>query len=144
LNNSSYPGKIPGYWNTYEYHPYQRGMIDWWPELSSDERSWVYKAEEWELESPGRTGTALKITKVLDRIEELLLEKNRKYGDSALNPIRIFSSADALEQLKVRMDDKLSRVKNAQLDEDEEVVLDLIGYLILYLAALEGDDGTEE
>jgi hypothetical protein len=66
----------------------------------------------------------------------LLLEKNRKYGDSALNPVRIFSKASVLEQLKVRMDDKLSRLRNAADDEDEDPTTDLIGYLILYKVAL--------
>lgn len=65
-------------------------------------------------------------------IAKLLVEKNRKYGDSASNPIRVFSKAPPVEQLKVRVDDKLSRLRNAQEDEDEDVVKDLIGYLILY------------
>jgi hypothetical protein len=77
-----------------------------------------------------------KIIDICDEIKELLLEKNRKYGDSALNPVRVFSHADNLEQLRVRIDDKISRVKSAQLDEDEEVLNDLIGYLILYRVAL--------
>lgn len=72
---------------------------------------------------------------ICDEIKELLLTKNRKYGDSALNPVRVFSKASPLEQLKVRIDDKLSRLKNAQDDEDEDVVTDLIGYLVLYKVA---------
>jgi hypothetical protein len=76
------------------------------------------------------------ISQICDAICELLLEKNRKYGDSALNPIRVFSKASTLEQIKVRLDDKLSRLKNAQEDEDEDVTSDLIGYLILYKVAL--------
>jgi hypothetical protein len=77
----------------------------------------------------------LEITQVLDELEELLLNKNRKYGNSALDPIRIFSKADPIEQLKVRIDDKLSRVKSGQLDEDESVDIDLIGYLVLKIIA---------
>jgi hypothetical protein len=50
--------------------------------------------------------------------------------------VRIFSKASVLEQLKVRMDDKLSRLRNAQDDEDEDPTTDLIGYLILYKVAL--------
>lgn len=65
----------------------------------------------------------------------MLIEKNRKYGDSALNPMRIFSKASTIEQLKVRLDDKLSRLRNAQDDEDEDVVSDLIGYLVLFKVA---------
>jgi len=53
----------------------------------------------------------------LEQIQEMLLSKNRKYGNAALEPVRIFSKADALEQLKVRIDDKLSRLANQQADE---------------------------
>lgn len=71
------------------------------------------------------------ITDVCSEICKLLVEKNRKYGNSALEPRRIFSKSDTLEQLNVRIDDKLSRIANRQNDEDEDVELDLIGYLIL-------------
>ena len=77
------------------------------------------------------SNTQERIAKVCDDIKQLLLEKNRKYGDSALNPIRIFSTADSTEQLKVRIDDKLNRLKNLQADESEDTITDLIGYLIL-------------
>ena len=79
--------------------------------------------------------TAEVITKKVKEIETLLLEKNRKYGDSALNPCRIFSKADAVEQIKVRIDDKLKRLQNEQNDEDEDVVKDLVGYLVLLMIA---------
>jgi len=79
--------------------------------------------------------TQVDIAAACDDIKELLLDKNRKYGDSALNPVRIFSKASTLEQLKVRMDDKLSRLRNAQDDDDEDPVTDLIGYLVLYKVA---------
>ena len=75
------------------------------------------------------------IAEVCDEIKELLLEKNRKYGNSALNPCRIFARSDRLEQIRVRIDDKLNRIKNEQGDEDEDVVKDLIGYLVLYTVA---------
>lgn len=70
-------------------------------------------------------------------IKDMLLEKNRKYGNSALEPKRIFSRASPLEQINVRIDDKLSRLMCAQSDEDEDVDLDLIGYLILRRVAKE-------
>jgi hypothetical protein len=79
--------------------------------------------------------TQADIVATCDSIRELLLEKNRKYGDSALNPVRVFSKSDPLEQIRVRMDDKLSRLRNAQNDEDEDVIADLTGYLILYQVA---------
>lgn len=75
------------------------------------------------------------LDEVLGEIRTLLIEKNRKYGDSALSPSRIFSKASPLEQLKVRIDDKLTRIQNQNLDEDEDVVDDLAGYLVIYKIA---------
>jgi hypothetical protein len=71
------------------------------------------------------------IAQICDEIKSMLLEKNRKYGNSALDPIRIFSKADAKEQIRVRIDDKLSRLRSLQSDETEDVISDLIGYLVL-------------
>lgn len=70
------------------------------------------------------------IVKECDAIKNMLLEKNRKYGNSMFKPKRIFSKADDLEQINVRIDDKLSRIMSGQVDDDEDVELDLIGYLI--------------
>lgn len=72
---------------------------------------------------------------VLGDIRELLIEKNRKYGDSALSPSRIFSRSSPKEQLKVRIDDKLTRIKNQQVDDDEDAITDLLGYIVIYKIA---------
>lgn len=65
-------------------------------------------------------------------LTRLLLAKNHKYGDSALNPRRVFAKADAVEQIKVRIDDKISRIEMGDASiEDEDVIQDLLGYLIL-------------
>lgn len=77
-----------------------------------------------------------KLYNFLDDISTMLESKNKKYGDSALNPKRIFSKVDSVEQLKVRIDDKLSRIANQNVEDDEDVVNDLIGYLILYKISL--------
>ena len=77
------------------------------------------------------TNTQRKITEVCEEIKEILLEKNRCYGDSALNPLRIFSNANVIEQLNVRIDDKLSRIQRGSEYKDDDTELDLIGYLIL-------------
>lgn len=71
------------------------------------------------------------IRSVCQDICEILIEKNRKYGDSAIHPIRIFSKSDAIEQINIRIDDKINRKINQQDDDDEDVDLDLIGYLVL-------------
>lgn len=75
------------------------------------------------------------IKAMCDAVAQMLIEKNRKYGNSALEPLRIFSKADMLETIRVRMDDKLCRIKNEQSDEDEDVYMDLMGYLVLYMIA---------
>jgi len=66
----------------------------------------------------------------LDEITAMLVAKNEAYGDSALNPLRIFSRASTVEQLRVRIDDKLSRIARGN-DAGEDVEKDLIGYLVL-------------
>lgn len=67
-------------------------------------------------------------------IEAMLLAKNKAYGNSALDPARIFSKADPMEQIKVRIDDKLSRLARGS-DAGEDVEQDLIGYLVLLRVA---------
>ena len=75
---------------------------------------------------------AIQITQVLNEIQDLLIAKNQKYGNSALEPLGVFSKLDAKEGLLVRIDDKLKRIKNGSLEkDDEDVVNDLIGYLVL-------------
>ena len=75
--------------------------------------------------------TLEEVAEVLAETREMLERKNASYGDSALNPVRIFSKADASEQIKVRIDDKLSRLARGNGDLGEDVVLDLLGYLVL-------------
>lgn len=72
-----------------------------------------------------------KIDVLMSETKKMLVEKNRKYGNSALEPVRIASKASAEEQLLVRIDDKLSRLKSAQNDETEDIWTDLLGYIIL-------------
>lgn len=62
---------------------------------------------------------------------EMLIRKNVSYGNSALEPIRIFSKADSKEQIRVRIDDKLNRIQNDQAFPGDNDIDDLIGYLIL-------------
>lgn len=74
------------------------------------------------------------IRKVCTETQEMLLEKNESYGNSALDPVRIFSQASPVEQLLVRIDDKLSRIKRGN-DLGEDTISDLIGYLVLLKVA---------
>lgn len=69
-----------------------------------------------------------------DALKAMLLEKNRNYGSSALDPVRIFSKADPVEQILVRLDDKLSRIARGQA-AGEDAEWDATGYLILLRVA---------
>ncbi len=86
-----------------------------------------------------KTQSQLDIISKCDAVKSLLLEKNAAYGDSALEPVRIFSQATPVEQILVRLDDKLSRISRGGgiVGDDEDVIQDIIGYLILLQIALD-------
>ena len=63
------------------------------------------------LKNHEKNETVLLIAKICDDIRDLLLEKNLSYGNSALEPLRVFSKAPTNEQILVRIDDKLNRIK---------------------------------
>jgi len=84
--------------------------------------------------------TENRITEIMRGIEEMLIAKNRAYGDSALEPVRVFSKTDTIEQLYVRIDDKLSRVQRGHEYPGDDTIFDLVGYLVLLLIAKERDE----
>jgi len=76
--------------------------------------------------------TTKDIQETCDEIAALLKAKNEAYGDAALSPLRIFSRADAEVGLRIRIDDKLSRMMSDSVTfVEEDTVLDLMGYLVL-------------
>lgn len=76
-------------------------------------------------------------------IAHMLIEKNIAYGDSALDPVRIFSKVDPVEQLRVRIDDKLSRLMKGTEYIGDNDIDDLIGYLVLLKIAKEKNDNRQ-
>ena len=95
-------------------------MMDVWSGYAMSEG--LTQAQEW-------------IGEECDLLRVMLIEKNRLYGNSALQPIRVMSKADTLEQIRVRIDDKLNRLVALDPSDTEDVELDLIGYLILLRVA---------
>ena len=67
-------------------------------------------------------------------IAEFLTEKNKKYGDSALSPINIFSKLNPGDGLLIRADDKINRIINSDKLRKNDCI-DLCGYLILIIIA---------
>jgi hypothetical protein len=75
--------------------------------------------------------TADLIAAEYDRLKAMSLAKNRAYGDTALNPIGIFSRLSGSEAIRARLDDQLSRHKHSPGAFGESEIDDLIGYLVL-------------
>lgn len=77
-----------------------------------------------------------------DSVKELLLAKNREYGNSALEPLGVFAGGlNAQEQIAVRIDDKLKRIQTTRsmspddIKVHEDTEQDLLGYLVLMRVA---------
>lgn len=72
----------------------------------------------------------------------MLLAKNRRYGNSALDPLRVFArDLSPRDQMHVRMDDKLSRlVRGTDHTDGEDPIFDLVGYAILDLIAAHDEE----
>lgn len=94
-----------------------------------------YKEDMARLISEAPSGK--EINNACDAIKWLLLKKNIAYGNSALNPIRVFAKSDTVEQLYVRIDDKLNRLKNGKEFIGDNDIDDLLGYLILLKIAIQ-------
>ncbi len=93
--------------------------------------------------NPAPSAFEIDVDRVLSEIGDMLKAKNRAYGNSAIEPIRIFSRSSPVEQILVRIDDKLSRLmRGKDLQEvPEDTVRDLIGYLVILCIAREADNG---
>lgn len=81
--------------------------------------------------------TEIRIRARCAEIAEFLVMKNASYGDSALHPVGIFASGDAVDSLAARIDDKLARLRFAPGAYGEDTIKDLMGYLVLLTLAME-------
>lgn len=81
------------------------------------------------------TKTQNEIAAVCDDMKNFLIDKNNSYGNSALDPVRIFSKSNNVEQILVRIDDKLSRFARGSDYPGDNDIDDLIGYLVLLKVA---------
>ena len=81
--------------------------------------------------------TQAKIIELTEAMRDLLLYKNQKYGDSALNPKKIFYKGDARNSILIRLDDKLGRIMT-NTDNTPRIndVADIIGYCTLLLISM--------
>ena len=84
------------------------------------------------------------IEEICDSMKELLLQKNRNYGDSATNPANVFSKGSAVDSICARIDDKIMRIQNKGInDKTEDTISDLIGYLVLLKVAMYKEENED-
>ena len=80
--------------------------------------------------------TQNKIRQIYESQANLVVEKNKRYGNSALEPLGIFSkhikteNSESLNGILVRLDDKLKRIKFGNEIRKNDIS-DLMGYLAL-------------
>lgn len=75
------------------------------------------------------------LDRALEDIRTMLIAKNASYGNSALDPVRLFAKSDAVEQIKVRIDDKISRLVRGHEAFGDNTGDDLLGYFVLLKVA---------
>ena len=83
------------------------------------------------------------ITKVCDGVRDMLISKNKSYGNSAINPRKIFHKGSRIDAINARIDDKLARIEQGQA-YGEDAEWDLLGYLVLKRVALRLDSKLEK
>lgn len=66
----------------------------------------------------------------LRAVAAMVEEKSAAYGDSVGNPVRVFSQAPPIEGIKIRLDDKISRLVRGKA-AGEDVLKDIAGYVAL-------------
>ena len=89
-------------------------------------------ANEAEVRAKMKAPLEDQIRKKCGDLADFLVEKNRAYGNSAADPIDIFTRGmTPLQKIDVRIDDKLSRMMRGHEFGGDDTVLDLTGYLIL-------------
>lgn len=83
------------------------------------------------MKVPPTEEVALIIREVCDEMCDFLQGKNSAYGNSIVDPLKVFSKLDAGERLGIRMDDKLSRMLRGHGYSGDDDAKDLLGYLIM-------------
>tara|TARA_R100000664_G_scaffold1606_1_gene4089 strand:- start:2454 stop:2855 length:402 start_codon:yes stop_codon:yes gene_type:complete len=124
---------------------YETGRNGWTPSSTNDKEhtkvnpKMLMSKDELDLQpNKPKLNFNWHLDKVVEKVVKLLKEKNKAYGDTALNPSNIFSKLNSVEAICARLDDKLARIKNKGInDKTEDTVDDIIGYLLLLKMSME-------
>jgi len=113
--------------------------------MVTDVDKWEVKQSPEPLHHEPHTKITEGIANVYTSMFKLVNEKNRRYGNSVMEPLGIFNSFvseknnESLNGILIRLDDKLKRIKNSK-ELRKNDVSDLLGYL----AFLCVDQGWED
>ena len=77
--------------------------------------------------------TSPAIGRAIDDLCAFLIAKNKKYNNSVFEPLRMFSRGSVEDLIRVRLDDKVTRILRGQL-AGEDSFDDFAGYMILLRA----------
>lgn len=72
--------------------------------------------------------------KQMKELQDFIIGKNKSYGGSVFNHAGFHSDLNALEKIKVRIDDKINRLFCGGKYDNEDTIKDWLGYYILYIA----------
>lgn len=88
-----------------------------------------------EVFTPSSERTKDSIVEITEAIRDLLVEKNKNYGDIAISGVRKLSKISNEKAILVLIENKISRIENST-DLRKNDISDLIGYCVLLLSAI--------
>lgn len=80
-----------------------------------------------------KINTEWKVNKITEGLNGLIQYKNKNYGDSAINPLKIFNKVESNNAIEIAIDNKISRIQNAESLRKNDIT-DLVCYGILLMA----------
>lgn len=100
------------------------------------------------LEEESEDSARYQLAEVGLALTDLLIRKNERYGNSALQPVEVFAKGvTARQRMAIRMDDKINRLANGlgtSADDGEHPGIDLAGYILLDILADWAERGGSE
>lgn len=100
------------------------------------------------LEEGDQDSARYQLAEVGLALTDLLIRKNERYGNSALEPVEVFAKGISPRQrMAIRMDDKINRLVHGlgtSAGDGEHPGIDLAGYILLDIIAEWADRGGSE
>lgn len=107
--------------------------------------SWNDYCAEHQLKTPAER-SQVKISEVVENLRKILIAKNKNYGNSVFQTPALLPDLPAEKAIFVRMSDKVARLASLASGEKdrvgesiEDTLLDLAGYCVLAIIAMEED-----